>query len=212
VHQDGVDSLINFVILTTGWHEHIYISYHVYVTSWWYTQSCQLSNLFLSPAQKCTGTVWQTSEHQQNSINNILLQEIRKKMLLITSVKQLYSSGQAGFTKCIYPTRSLNRRCQKHASFMSLETWRPKAQHGWNECNNSTSTGGTAQRQFYWSFSQTVKNILRHKFQSVYSDDRRFLSFKAKPSPQKPLYWQLTFSHSKAMTIFNVYSGGALPY
>jgi len=64
-------------------------------------------------------------------------------MLLITTVEQLYSS----FIQ--YPMRSLKRRCQKHASFMSLKTWRPKAQGRQNEFNNSTSTGGTAQRQFY---------------------------------------------------------------
>jgi len=50
-----------------------------------------------------------TSGHQQNSTNNILLQD-KEKMLLITTVKQLYSSF-------IYPMRSLSRRCQKHVSF-----------------------------------------------------------------------------------------------
>jgi hypothetical protein len=40
-----------------------------------------------------------TSGHQQNTINNILLQDRREKMLLITTVKQLYSSF-------IYPMRS----------------------------------------------------------------------------------------------------------
>jgi hypothetical protein len=90
-------------------------------------------------------TEWRkaTSGQQQNSINYILLQD-RKK-----NAPDHYCEATLQLLYIYIPCDPSTDAARNMLHLCHLKLWRPKEQGRQNEFNNSTSTGGTAQRQFY---------------------------------------------------------------